>query len=128
MTFVNKDKCQRARKLPMVEPLRKAILLHHKYCGTDHGSIFNLTHTYNVQRAGATMRHVMACKIKGADGRYYPKKAKDYSFSILKNRWNGDSAVLSEINGHSSYKNNDDDAYGDVWMETKLQALQLLVA
>ena len=123
----------RRRVLPMVTPLREVLLKWKKLTRGHVGCIFGKYY----KDPGSIMRRHMQ-QIKGPDiyfdrkGRmhyYTPKKAKDYSNTVLKAKMIGyQDAYRSYVNGHESYLKNETDTYGDNYnYDTLLEILNLLV-
>ena len=118
---------QRGRELPLLDPLYKLLLKHKRHMKGISGSIHNLPDNIDRRKLGKTMKNNMNRFITGPDGNYGPKKARDLGNTIIKTNFKGNPETLYAINGHKRQSGNSTAAYGDITLEAKREALELLL-
>ena len=118
---------QRGRELPLLDPLYKLLLKHKRHTKGMSGSIHGLPDNIDRRKLGKTMKNNMSRFITGPDGNYGPKKARDLGNTIIKTKYKGNPETLYAINGHKRQSGNSTAAYGDITLEAKREALELLL-
>ena len=118
---------QRGRELPLLEPLYKLLLKHKRHTKGVSGSIHGLPDNIDRRKLGKGMKTYMWRYIQGPDGNYSPKKARDWGNTVIKANYKGNPETLYAINGHKRQSGNSTAAYGDITLEAKREALELLL-
>ena len=118
---------QRGRELPLLDPLYELLLKHKRLTKGISGSIHSLPDNIDRRKLGRTMKSHMNKYIHGPDGNYSPKKARDWGNTVIKANYKGNPETLYAINGHKRQSGNSTAAYGDITLEAKREALELLL-
>ena len=118
---------QRGRELPLLEPLYDLLLKHKRWTKGITGSIHGLPDNIDRRKLGKVMKSNMYKYITGPDGNYSPKKARDWGNTVIKANYKGNPETLYAINGHKRQSGNSTAAYGDITLEAKREALELLL-
>ena len=118
---------QRGRELPLLDPLYELLLKHKRNSKGITGSIHGLPDNIDRRKIGKVMKSNMYKYITGPDGNYSPKKARDWGNTVIKANYKGNPETLYAINGHKRQSGNSTAAYGDITLEAKREALELLL-
>ena len=117
----------RGRELPLLEPLKQLLLKHKRHTKGTTGSIHGLPDNIDRRQLGKTMKTHMYRSITSEDESYSPKKARDWGNTVIKANFKGNPETLYAINGHKRQSGNATAAYGDITLEAKREALELLL-